>query len=161
MVGFFERLRAEGGGLLLRYRDGEAKGEGVLADYAYLTLALTELHAATGDEGYRMRAESLAEAMLERFTDDDGGFYLYSASGERLVTRPRETWDGAMPSGNACAALAFLRLADAPGGARWRERADRQLRFLAGAAKAAPTGHGFALLAMEEALARRGGAAQR
>ncbi|MDD3411455.1 MAG: hypothetical protein PHY12_11680, partial [Eubacteriales bacterium] len=150
-----ERLSGPTGGPLLRWRDGEAKGEGVLADYAYLTLALTALHAATEEPAYLDKARRLAELTLERFGGEEG-LYLYSSQSEHLITRPRETWDNPMPSGNACAGLALLRLAAREDGGRWQSAADRQLRFLAGAAQASPIGHGFSLLTLEEALQTNG-----
>ena len=148
-----KRLTTDKGGLLLRYRDGESKGDGVLADYAYLTLALTELNAATGDGGYLKRAAGLADQMRKRFEDrKNGGYYLYSATGEQLVTRPKETYDSALPSGNSSAALALWRLWRLTGDERWQEPAREQLEYMAGVARDYPTGHGFALLAIENAL---------
>lgn len=57
-----------------------------------------------------------------------------------------------MPSGNAVAALALSRLARLTGEMRWREAADLQFAYLAGAVQRCPAGHGFALLAMLEEL---------
>lgn len=148
-----EHLSTGDGGLMLRYREQEAKGEGVLTDYAYMALALEQLYEATQDKAYLSRAESLAGSLLERFSDPgDGGYYLYSDKGEQLVTRPKELWDGAMPSGNSCAAVVLGRLARLTQDQRWQSQAQRQLRFMAGAAKEHPTGYGFALIAVEEAL---------
>ena len=144
------------GGLWLRYREGEARGDGVLTDYAAYALALTELYESTGERAYLRRAEVLASAMEEHFADAAGGFFLYADRAEPLLTRPREAWDAALPCGNSFAALALLRLADQTGDARWRDAAERQLRFIAGAAQEQPTGLGFGLLAIDQALAQRG-----
>lgn len=148
-----QELADDAGGLLIRYRDGEAKGSGVLADYAGYSLALSALHDATRDPTYLDRAEGTAGQMLIRFgSTRQAGFYLYDKQGERLITRPKELWDGATPSGNALAALVLLRLADRTGKAQCRQQADRQLRLMAGAAQEHPMGHGFSLYAMAEAL---------
>ena len=144
------------GGLWLRYREGEARGDGVLTDYAAYALALTELYESTGERAYLCRAEVLASAMEEHFADAAGGFFLYADRAEPLLTRPREAWDAALPCGNSFAALALLRLADQTGDARWRDAAERQLHFIAGAAQEQPTGLGFGLLAIDQALAQRG-----
>lgn len=136
------------GGLLLRYRDGEAKGAGVLADYACYAMALTELYRASGDRAYLDRAGLCADRMAERFRDpQSGGYYLYSSESEALITRPKETWDAAMPSGNSCAAFALARLAAWTRDARRQEEAKEQLRFLLSEAAAYPTGYGFTLYA--------------
>ena len=144
------------GGLWLRYREGEARGDGVLTDYAAYALALTELYESTGERAYLRRAEVLASAMEEHFADAAGGFFLYADRAEPLLTRPREAWDAALPCGNSFAALALLRLADQTGDVRWRDAAERQLRFIAGAAQEQPTALGFGLLAIDQALAQRG-----
>ena len=144
------------GGLWLRYREGEARGDGVLTDYAAYALALTELYESTGERAYLRRAEVLASAMKEHFADAAGGFFLYADRAEPLLTRPREAWDAALPCGNSFAALALLNLAEQTGDARWRDAAERQLRFIAGAAQEQPTALGFGLLAIDQALARRG-----
>ena len=79
-------------------------------------------------------------------------FYPYAADGEQLITRTKETYDGAMPSGNAAAALVLSRLARLTGEARWRTAADLQLGYLAGATRTYPAGHGFAMLVFLEEL---------
>ena len=68
------------------------------------------------------------------------------------MTRTKEAYDGAMPSGNSAAALVLSRLARLTGEVRWREAADLQLRWLAGAAGSYPAGHSFAMLAFWEEL---------
>lgn len=137
------------GDILLRWRGGEAKGTGVLNDFAYDLLALMQLYRCTQEDEYLRGAEKLAEAMLKNFTDViRGGLYLYSRQSEQLIVRPKETWDAAMPSGNSCAALGLWLLARETGSPHWREAAKDQLRFVAGVAQEHPTGHGFGLLAI-------------
>lgn len=145
------RLTDVHGAPMLRWRDGEARGDGVLSDHAALLLALLSLHASTGDKEYLARAERLAHAMQDHFGGDDG-FFLYSDRAERLVTRPRETFDAALPSGNSLAALALWRLSVQTEDPRWRDAARTQLRFIAGAARQSPTGCGFGLYAVTQML---------
>jgi len=57
-----------------------------------------------------------------------------------------------MPSGNSIAALVLFRLSRLTGEMRWREAADLQLSWLAGAAEGYPAGHSFAMLACLEEL---------
>ena len=91
--------------------------------------------------------------MADLFFDDAaGGFFLYASDAEALIGRPKELYDGALPSGNAVAALALERLARLTGEPKWRELADRQMAFLAGNIRQYPMGHSFALLALSEAL---------
>lgn len=102
---FISRHLVKEGGLLVRYRDGEAAGEGKLDDYACYILALLELYRVTFKADYLKRASSWAELMLQQFFDwEQGGFYINAKDGEQLIVRTKETYDGAMPSGNSAAA---------------------------------------------------------
>lgn len=141
------------GRLLARWRDGDAAHDGKLDDYAFYAWGLLELYAATFRVGLLEEAGATADVLLERFFDAQrGGFYPYASDGEQLIARAKDAYDGAMPSGNAAAALALSRLGRLTGERRWRDAAALQLRYLAGVAHAYPAGHGFALLALLEEL---------
>jgi len=102
----WEVLYAEG---LMRHswRAGTRRGEAFLADQAAVALGFLELHHATGEVVWLERAGRLAEAIL-RFTDPRGGFF--DALEATPAGRPKNTFDGAVPSGQALAAEALLRL---------------------------------------------------
>ena len=146
-------LTAPDGQLLARWRDGDAAHPGKLDDYAFYAYGLLELYGAVFDPVYLSRAVELAERLLELFFDwEQGGFYPYASDGEQLLTRTKEAYDGAMPSGNSVAALVLSRLSRLTGERRWQEAADLQLRWLAGEAEGYPAGHGFAMLVFLEEL---------
>ena len=148
-----EKLTTSDGRLLARWRDGDAAHPGKLDDYAFLAYGLLELYSATFDASYLTRAVGLADCLLKLFFDcERGGFYPYASNGEQLLTRTKEAYDGAMPSGNSIAALVLFRLSRLTGEMRWREAADLQLSWLAGAAEGYPAGHSFAMLACLEEL---------
>lgn len=150
---FIEKcLTDEAGRLYLRYRDGEAAHMGQLDDYAFLAFGLLELYETTFDEGYLEKTVRLAEQIVQWFQADTGGLYLYASDGEQLIQRPKETYDGAMPSGNSVAGYVFAKLAALTGEPKWQEERDRQLAFLAGAAEGMPSTQCFALYAMAEVL---------
>ncbi len=141
------------GRLLLRYCGGEAAHPGQLNDYAAYALALTELYRATFDIFYLEKAVHFARQMLELFEDSEkGGCFMTAHDAEELILRPKETYDGAIPSGNAVAAMVLTKLSFLTGEPFFREAADRQNRFLAGEARTYPAAHCFALLAMAESL---------
>lgn len=147
------RLTEPSGRLLARWRDGDAAHPGKLDDYAFSAWALLELYASTLDAAYLNRAVRISELLLQLFFDGDhGGFYPYAAGGEQLITRSKESYDGAMPSGNSAAGLVLTRLARLTGEMHWQKAADLQLRYLTGAAEEYPAGHSFTLLAILEAL---------
>lgn len=146
-------LRDEDGRLFVRYRDGEAAVAGQLADYAYYSWSLLELYAASFDPSCLRDAVFFAESMVELFSDAErGGYFLYATDAERLIARPKEVYDGALPSGNSAAALVFVRLFRLTGETRWQVCAQQQLAFLAGNVSGYPAGYSLALLAMSEML---------
>jgi uncharacterized protein len=98
--------------LLRRYRAGEAAGEGMLEDYAFLVNGLLDLYEAGFNARYLEEAVTLSKIMISNFFDETGGgFYQTKGTGE-LIVRPKDAFDGALPSGNSLAALVCLRLAE-------------------------------------------------
>jgi uncharacterized protein YyaL (SSP411 family) len=144
----------DGDGHLWRsWKDGRATGSGVLEDYACLAEGLLALYEATFDEHWFRVARSLADAILERFADPAGGFFDTASDHEVLITRPKDLQDNAVPSGNAMAVTALLRLAALTGVARYRDAAERALRLVADVAPRHPTFFGQWLVALDLALA--------
>ena len=100
------------GRLLRTYRDGEAKLNAYLADYAALIDGLIALHEADRDPTWLTEAVALAKQMVALFWDDAAEqFYDTGSDHERLVVRPRDETDNALPSGVAMAVDVMLRLA--------------------------------------------------
>ncbi|HET9852335.1 MAG TPA: thioredoxin domain-containing protein [Candidatus Limnocylindrales bacterium] len=135
------------------WKDGRATGQGVLEDYANLADGLLALYEATFDERWFTTARALADAILERFVDPDGGFFDTASDHERLVTRPKDTQDNATPSGSAAATLLLLRLAALTGDARYRETAERALTTITPYTARYPTAFAMWLQAIDLALA--------
>jgi uncharacterized protein YyaL (SSP411 family) len=60
---------------------------------------------------WRERAHNAANQLLDLFWDDEsGGFFTTGNDAESLVVRPKEFLDGALPSANAVAVTALLRV---------------------------------------------------
>lgn len=152
--GFIERkMVTENDRLYLRYRDGEAAYVGQLEDYAVYALALLELYRVTFDAKYLQAAIHRAKQMVELFEDKNkGGYFMTAIDGEQLIARPKETYNGAMPSGNSVAAMVLQTLASLTGEQEWQAAADRQLSFLTGEIGEYPSASCFGVLAMMEAL---------
>lgn len=139
--------------LYLRWRDGEAANAGQLDDYAMYTLALLELYRVTFDTAYLQETIHRAEQMLELFEDkEQGGYYMTASDGEQLIARPKETYDGALPSGNSVAAMVLQKLATLTGEMKWQNAAERQMKFLAATIGQDPASSCFGVLAMMDAL---------
>ena len=139
--------------LYLRCCGQETAQTGQLEDYAVYTLALLELYRGTFEIQYLQEAVLRGEQIQELFEDrEHGGCFMTPHQGERLIARPKESYDGALPSGNSVTALVWERLASLTGRIEFREAADRQQRFMAGQMKETPQAYCFALLALSEAL---------
>jgi uncharacterized protein YyaL (SSP411 family) len=146
-------LVAEDGSLRRSWKDGRAVGNGVLEDYTHLADGLLALYEATFDERWFTTAEALMERVLGRFADPDGGFFDTADDHERLVTRPKDVQDNAVPSGNAMAVRVLLRLAAWTGDGRYRAAAERAIRSVVPFVTRYPTGFAQWLSAIDLALA--------
>ena len=122
------RLVGPEGHLRRTWKDGRASHEAVLEDHADLAEGLLALYGATFDERWFSAARSLLDAVLERFGSPEGAFFDTAADHETLIARPRGMQDNAVPSGNAMAVTALLRLAALTGEARYRDAAEAALR---------------------------------
>jgi len=148
-----KKLTDAKGRLCVRYRDGETLGSGYMDDYAFMAWACLSLYEATYNVTHLKKALSYTQQMTELFADKEGGgFYLYADDSENLITRPKETYDGAIPSGNSVAAYVLIRLAKLTGSPQMEEQAHKQLQFLAGSMVHYPAGYSFALIAATIAL---------
>lgn len=144
------QLRREDGRLLARYRDGEAAYPGYVDDYAFLVWGLIELYEATFRLDYLKDALELNEEMLRLFWDgEEGGLFFNGTDGEELFARPKELYDGAMPSGNSVAAQNLVRLARLTDAEALTKRAEAQLTAFAGTVMGYPPGFAMYLLAAD------------
>ncbi|GIP32557.1 thioredoxin domain-containing protein [Paenibacillus sp. J2TS4] len=147
------RLVREDGRLLARYRDGEAAYPGYIDDYAFLVWGLIELYEATFDLAYLQKAVQLNEDMLRLFWDaEKGGFFFYGSDGEQLFTRPKEIYDGAIPSGNSVSAMNLLKLAKYTSREELSQKADEQLRAFTGTVEQYPAGYSLFVSAVDFAF---------
>jgi uncharacterized protein YyaL (SSP411 family) len=138
-------------GLLLRTcKDGEAKLNAYLEDYACLIDALICLYEAAGDLSWLKSSIDLADKMIDQFWDEEqGAFFFTGTSHEQLIVRSKDFLDNATPSGNSVAALALLRLSSLTGNDDYRRRATTVLRLIADQVRRYPSAFGLALCAFD------------
>jgi len=146
----YSKLMRSDGRLLARYRDGEAAYPGYLDDYAFMTWGLLELYETTFAAEYLRKALALTEEAVKLFWDTaDGGFFFYGDDAEQLLARPKEVYDGAMPSGNSVFLLNLLRLARLTGDEEFTNLAEKQLNAFAGEVASYPSGYAFFLQGLD------------
>jgi uncharacterized protein YyaL (SSP411 family) len=132
-------MRDSGGRLLRSYKDGEARLNAYLEDYAYLSEALLTLYEATLDVRWFDAARETADHMIELFGDvERGGFFTTSHDHEKLVARRKDVDDHPIPSGNSSAAFALVRLAALTGEHGYARQAEGVFRLLHRAAARHP-----------------------
>ncbi|HNW04504.1 MAG TPA: DUF255 domain-containing protein [Oscillospiraceae bacterium] len=108
---FLEKNLCQGDALFVSFRAGGRGEPGFLDDYADYVFALLALHGATLEPSFLEKARHFCKRAVAGFYDAErGGFYLYARGGEPLIARPKETYDGAAPSGNSMMAYDLARL---------------------------------------------------
>jgi uncharacterized protein YyaL (SSP411 family) len=146
-------MRDESGRLLHRYRGGDSGIVASADDYAFLSMRLFDLYEATQEARYLREAARLTDEMIELFWDETrGGFFFTPHDGERLLTRRRELYDGAVPSANSIAFLNLLRLGAALARPDLEERASSLAEAFSGAVAAHPSAYTMFLSALDYAL---------
>jgi len=146
-------LRDSNGKLLHRYKDGISEINGYLTDYSFLIWGLIELYEATFDIYYLENALKLHDIQIEDFWDDNvGGFYFTANNAEELLTRQKEIYDGAIPSGNSIAMLNLLRLSYITGNYELEEKADILNRVFSEKIRANPLAYTQFLIAIDFAI---------
>lgn len=137
------------GRLLARYREGQADYLAYLDDYAFLMWAYIEMHQATFDSYYLEEAIKLNKRVIDLFWDKaNTGFFIYGKDGETLITRPKDLYDGALPSGNSVMSYNLLKLSKLVGDRKLEMLAQKQLKLFARSVRNAPTSISFYMLAL-------------
>ncbi len=134
-------LQTPDGRLLHRFRDGQAAIHANVDDFAFVIWALLELYEATFETQYLTKALEYQSHLFAYFRDEtNGGFFFTPSDAEELPTRPKELYDGAIPSGNSVAFINALRLSRITGDVEIDERARDIYRAFRDEAGAMPTG---------------------
>lgn len=144
-----------GGGLLRTYRNGQAKLNAYLEDYAFYADGLLHLYQATFDTRWLEMAHNLVDNMLDHFWDEQhAGFFTTSNDHETLIQRPKDLDDNATPSGNSVAIELLIKLHALTGDERYQRCAARVLRKLAPMLAKHPYGFARLLGALDLYLAQ-------
>ena len=123
-----------------RSRLGKAGLDPHIDDYAFMVWGLLNLYEATFEITFLESAINLTEIMIEDFIDEDGGFFIGSKYSEKLLVRAKDSYDGALPSGNSVAVMNLFRIGRITGNEKWSEIADSTLRAFTVQAQKSPAG---------------------
>ena len=148
-----EAMQDGEGGLYHRFREGERAVRAQAADYAFLIYGLLHLYRSTFDVSWAEKAAALQEIMLKELWDEAaGGFFLIDARNRELPVRPKELYDGAIPSANSVALMNLLWLSRLTGNTAWADKADQIIRAFAGTIGRQPSAFTFFLCGLDFAL---------
>lgn len=137
-------------GLMHSWRKEPSGIQATLEDYAFFINGLLDLYQASGNERYIIRAKELATQMIELFEDrEEGGFFLTASNALDLIIRPKDIYDGAIPSGNSMAAYALNRLYLHDGSSVWLKPLKGIFMLFGHQLKDSPSAHTFALSALD------------
>jgi uncharacterized protein YyaL (SSP411 family) len=148
-VDFAERHLLHGDRLRSTYKDGVARLNGYLDDYAFLASALLDVFEAVQDRRHLETARRMTDALLAHFWDESGGFFFTSDDHEQLIVRSKPSFDGSIPSGNSVALHVLLRLHHYTAEIRYLERAEALLASFAAAMREQPFGFANMLCAAD------------
>ncbi len=147
---FIQQHLSDGNSLFVSYREGTHSGKGFLDDYAFYIFALIQLYEATNDTKYLDKAIQYCNKVIYDFYDEkDGGFFLYGKENESLIIKRKETYDGAIPSGNSVMTYNLVKLSYVFKDRKLTNLAQQQLTFMASFAMEYPTGYSFYLIALQ------------
>jgi uncharacterized protein YyaL (SSP411 family) len=146
------RMRRDDGRLLHSWRSGHAKLDAYLDDYAALANSLVSLYEADFKERWIEEAVRLMDIVLDKFADPAGGFFYTASDHEQLITRTKELTDSSIPSGNALAANALVRLGRLLNRTDYLDAAERTLAAALPILQRAPMAAGQMLLALDRYL---------
>ena len=144
-----ENLTNNNNTLFVSFRNGNKSGKGFIDDYAFYVFALINMYEATLEKSNLEKAVVFTKKAIENFYDkENGGFYLYGNENEQLIVKPKETYDGAIPSGNSVMCYNILKLSLLSTQEIFEDTAEQQLSFMAGQAENYPAGFCFYLLSV-------------
>jgi uncharacterized protein YyaL (SSP411 family) len=150
---FLAREMVRGNRVMRSHKDGVTSIPGYLEDHASVALGFIAVYELTFDERWVELAKDICEAMITWFWDDDvGGFFDTASDAEKLITRPRDLTDNAMPSGNSLAIDLLLTLSELTQDADLRRRAVFALETLGPAMTKYPSAFGHALGAADMSI---------
>ncbi len=135
------KMQNEDGRLFHRYRDGEVSIQATIDDYAFVIWGLIELYETTFNLDYLKIAIQFQELQNKYFWDNENGGYFFTANdAEKLLTRSKDIYDGAIPSGNSVSFNNLLKLGRLTANSEFEELASQMSKTFSDAVNTAPSG---------------------
>ena len=126
------------------------------ADYAYLAQAYLALFDGSKDKKWLIRSKQLVADMIRLFWDkQDGSFFMTAQGADNdqevpLFDRPKDIYDGAIPSGNALALEVLSQLYYRTGNDYYHAKAMAMIASLSSIIKTSPVAFSYFLMAVNQ-----------
>jgi uncharacterized protein len=140
------------GRLLHRYRAGQAGVSAYADDYAWMIFGLLSLHQADGDSRWLTEAIRLQGILDADYVDREQGGYFMNLDPDDLPVRPKELYDGAMPSANSVSLVNLTRLHDLTADQQWMNQAILLAESFFDTVANQPSAHTFFLTGLSAVL---------
>ncbi len=135
------------------WKNERAKYPAFLDDYAFLIQALIHLQDITAEKKWLIKAKSIAEYVIEYFSETGTSFFFYTNTGQQdVIIRKKELYDGAVPSGNSVMAYNLFHLSILFDKKDWKERSLNMLSSLGSAITRYPTSFGIWTCLLQEVI---------
>ncbi len=151
-----EQLRMPDGGLRRVYRQGMAKYNAYLEDYAFLSQGLLSLYRTTGEERWLKAGGDVVDQMIRRFWDEEKGGFFFAEGGVDLIVRSKNAKDSALPAANAVAVHCLLDLARWTGKEIYMEKARETLYTFGGMMRDRPGSFTHMIAAADKLISGNG-----
>ena len=127
--------------------EGITSESAVLEDYAFYIEGLIELYQGTFDQRYLDRAKVLAKRLRKDYWDSEGGgYFMTSIAGEILISRPKESYDSALPSGNSVMSLNLMKLSRLEEDTSYQDDYDQLINAFGKRIKQGPSYHCYLMI---------------
>jgi hypothetical protein len=114
------------------------ENSGFLDDYASTVIACLDAYETTSDISYFRLAKKITDQMVDSFYDSEAGGFFDTPSADAalgvLATKRKPFQDSPTPAGNPMAAMALIRMHGYTGEQAYRDKVQKTLGLLAGAA---------------------------
>jgi len=145
-IDFIKKNLIQNEKLLRTYKNGSAKIQGYLEDYAYFANALLDVFEINPNSKYLDQAISFGNYLIDHFWDSEhNSFFMTADNHEKLIIRPKSNYDLSLPSGNSVASHLMLRLYHLTQEKRFLEIATKIMESQATLAAENPFGFGYLL----------------
>lgn len=106
----WENMSNKKGKLFRTYKNGIAKIDAFLDDYAFYMRSLIQLYQLTFNRTYLDWSELLLQYTFDHFMDENSSMFFYTEKDESLVARKMELSDNVIPAANSAIAHVLMDL---------------------------------------------------